>query len=200
MTSMQTDTALLVIDVQQSFTRRPYFDASGLADFLLAQNRLIESGRALGWRLVRVFHQTSAPPDRGRPEDPFAPASGLVRPLDGLSDFDAHLTVHKTRHSALIGTGLEVWLVAQGIRRVVISGIRTEQCCETTARHASDLGWSVDFVPEATLTWDIPQPGAAPLAAALVRERTAAVLRGRFARVLSVDEALAPAPVRANHD
>lgn len=114
-----------------------------------------------------------------------------MRPLDGLSDFDAHLTVHKTRHSALIGTGLEVWLVAQGIRRLVISGIRTEQCCETTARHASDLGWSVDFVPEATLTWDIPQPGAAPLAASRVHERTAAVLRGRFARVLSVDEALA---------
>jgi nicotinamidase-related amidase len=190
MPGMQTDTALLVIDVQQSFTRRPYFDASGVAAFLVAQNRLITSGRALGWRLVRVFHQTVAPPAAGPADDPFAPASGWVRPLDGLSGFDAHLTVHKTRHSALVGTGLDVWLVAQGIRRVVISGIRTEQCCETTARHASDLGWAVDFVPEATLTWDIAQPGAAPLPVAAVRERTAAVLRGRFARVLSVDDVL----------
>ncbi|XLM22660.1 isochorismatase family protein, partial [Chromobacterium piscinae] len=31
-----------------------------------------------------------------------------------------------------------------------ISGIRTEQCCETTARVASDLGYEVDFVSEAT--------------------------------------------------
>jgi hypothetical protein len=44
------------------------------------------TGRALGWRLVRVFHPTTAPPDRGQPEDPFAPAAGLVRPLDGLAD------------------------------------------------------------------------------------------------------------------
>jgi nicotinamidase-related amidase len=191
MAAMQTDTALLVIDVQQSFTRRPYFTDTGVAPFIAKQNRLIEAGRDAGWRLVRVLHQSVAPPGTGDADDPFAPGSGLVRPLEGLSDFDADLTVHKTRHSALVGTGLEVWLVAQGIRRVVISGIRTEQCCETTARHASDLGWTVDFVPEATLTWDIPQPDAPPLTAAAIRERTAAVLRGRFARVLSVNEALA---------
>lgn len=193
MASMQTDTALLVIDVQQSFTRRPYYSTAGLQTFMQSQNRLVDGGRALGWRLLRVLHQTVAPPATGQAEDPFAPASGLVRPLDGLSDFDADVTVHKTRHSALVGTGLDVWLVAQGIRRVVISGIRTEQCCETTARHASDLGWKVDFVLEATWTWDIPQPDTAPLPAAAIRERTAAVLRGRFARVLSVDEALASA-------
>lgn len=42
-------------------------------------------------------------------------------------------------------------LTKHGIRRLVVSGIRTEQCCETTTWHASDLGWAVDYVGEATL-------------------------------------------------
>lgn len=33
--------AQLVIDVQESFTRRPYFRPAGVADFLVARNELI---------------------------------------------------------------------------------------------------------------------------------------------------------------
>jgi nicotinamidase-related amidase len=179
--------ALLVIDVQQSFARRPTFSGDGVAAFLLAQNALIAGARQAGMPVVRVFHHESA----ADASEPFALSSGFVRPLEGLADFEADHTVHKTRHSALVGTGLDVWMVEQGIGRVIVSGIRTEQCCETTARHASDLGWQVSFVPEATLTWDIVGPDGTRLAAADLRRRTAAVLHGRFAQVQSVDEALA---------
>jgi nicotinamidase-related amidase len=180
-------TALLVIDVQQSFLHRPYYNPEGMQAFLAAQNRLITLAQGLGWPIVRVLHHVPA----GASSDPFAKASGFVQPLQGLSDFDAALTVEKTRHSALVGTGLDVWLVQQGVQRLVISGIRTEQCCETTTRHASDLGWEVLFVPEATLSWDIPLPGGGVLAADAIRERTAAVLQGRFAQIMTVDELLA---------
>ncbi len=63
---------------------------------------------------------------------------------------------HSTRSgisAAQPGTGLDIWLTRNGINRLIISGIRTEQCCETTTRHASDLGWSVDFVSEAPYTF-----------------------------------------------
>ena len=112
-------------------------------------------------------------------------------PLAGLADFDAAATFTKSRHSALVGTGLEVWLTQQGIGRLIVSGIRTEQCCETTTRHASDLGWQVDFVTDATLTWDMVQPDGQPLTAADIKARTATVLQGRFATLCTVDEALA---------
>jgi nicotinamidase-related amidase len=46
------------------------------------------------------------------------------------------------------------------VREVVICGIRTEQCCETTARVASDLGFDVTFVTDATATSAIPRAGA----------------------------------------
>ena len=72
----------------------------------------------------------------------------------------------------------------------MISGIRTEQCCETTTRHASDLGWSVDYVTDATLTWGMVQPDGQVLAAADIKTRTATVLQGRFATLCTVQQAL----------
>lgn len=179
--------ALIVVDVQQSFTRRPYFSAERVPAFLAAQNRLIEAFEARGLPIVRVFHVSPG----GDAADAFSPASGLVRPLEGLREFSAALEVRKTRHSALVGTGLDVWLTEQGIGEIVVSGIRTEQCCETTTRHASDLGWKVVFVPEATLTFDMALPDGTPLRAADIVARTSAVLQGRFARVLGVEETLA---------
>lgn len=179
-------TALVVIDAQQSFAHRPYFEPAELPAYLAAQNRLIEGFEAAGLPVVRVFHVQPDPTGA----DPFSLDSGLVRPLDGLRDFTAALTVHKTRHSALVGSGLDVWLTQQGIRQLVISGIRTEQCCETTTRHASDLGWDVIYVPEATLTFTMQHPDGSPLTPAQLRARTAAVLEGRFARVMDATAAL----------
>jgi nicotinamidase-related amidase len=178
-------TCLLVIDVQQSFAERPYFSHDGLEAFLDAQNRLIAGARERGLPLVRVLHE-----EPGDSSHPFSRASGLLRPLEGLRPFEATHEVTKTRHSALVGTGLDVWLVEQGVRRLLVSGIRTEQCCETTTRHASDLGWQVDFVPEATMTWAITERDGALFDAGAIRRRTAAVLHERFARVIGVEEAL----------
>lgn len=178
-------TCLIVIDVQESFRHRPYFTEAPLPAFLAAQNALIQAARAAGTPIVRILH-VDGPRSA---ENPFALESGAVRPLEGLEAFDAAATFHKARHSALVGTGLEVWLHQQGIQKLVVSGIRTEQCCETTTRHASDLGYAVDFVPEATLTFDMLQPDGRPLSAADIKARTATVLKDRFARICSVADA-----------
>ena len=180
---------LLVIDVQESFRHRPFFTQRDLPAYLAAQNALIDGCTARGVPVVRIFH--SAGPDT--PDNPFAAASGHVRALDGLVAFDAAACFTKSRHSALIGTGLDVWLTQHGVTRLIVSGIRTEQCCETTTRHASDLGWQVDFVPTATLTFDMTQPDGRPLPAADIVARTTTVLKDRFATLCTVDEALARA-------
>lgn len=179
-------TCLLVIDVQESFRQRPNWDDALAQPYLVAQNALIAGAVAQGMPVVRIFH-TQKPEEAG---NPFSPLSGHVRPLEGLLDFDAAATFTKHRHSALIDTGLQVWLTQQHIQKIIISGIRTEQCCETTARHASDLGWAVDYVLDATLTFDMKQPDGQPLSAADIKARTATVLEGRFARVCSVAQAL----------
>ncbi len=123
---------------------------------------------------------------------PFALASGLVRPMAELAAYTPAHQVFKRRHSALVDTDLRQWLTEEGIGRLVVSGIRTEQCCETTTRHASDEGFEVSYVPEATWTWALHTPHAQLTASELVA-RTCAVLHERFARIESVSEALAHA-------
>jgi nicotinamidase-related amidase len=103
----------------------------------------------------------------------------------------------KRRHSALVGSGLDVWLTENGIRHLIVSGIRTEQCCETTTRHASDVGYTVDYVGEATLTFPMTDTTGRQWSAAEIRTRTELVLAGRFARIASVEEALSGRTVRS---
>jgi nicotinamidase-related amidase len=180
-------TCLILIDAQESFRQRPFFDPATLPGWLQAQNALIAACQAQGVPIVRVLHV--AGPQSA--DNAFALASGHVRPIEGLAAFEPAASFHKSRHSALVGTGLDVWLTQQGIGRLLISGIRTEQCCETTARHASDLGWAVDFCTDATLTWDMRHLDGSVLSAADIMARTAAVLKDRFATICTVPEAIA---------
>ncbi|TNC09398.1 isochorismatase family protein [Methylobacterium terricola] len=176
------DTALLVIDVQDSFRHRPYWDEADLPRYLDRQQALIDGAMARNVPVVQVFHVE----DQGV----FSLASGHVRTLEPVR-ITPDAVFQKRRHSALVGSGLEVWLNQNGIRRLLVSGIRTEQCCETTTRHASDLGYAVDYVAEATLTFAMTDAAGRRWSADEIRARTELVLAGRFARIATVEEALA---------
>ena len=177
-----SDTALLVIDAQESFRHRPYWNEAEAAAYLARQQALIDGAKAQGIPVIQIFHVE----DSGV----FSEAPGHVRALAPLRVIpDA--VFRKRRHSALIGSGLDVWLTQHGIRRLIVSGIRTEQCCETTTRNASDLGYSVDYVTEATLTFAMTDAHGRTYTADEIKARTELVLAGRFARIATVDEALA---------
>lgn len=176
-------TALLVIDAQESFRHRPYWSERDLPAYLDAQNALIGGFSERGLPIVRVLHVED--------EGAFSEASGWVRPLDAVSPFAAALVVRKARHSALAGTPLAAWLLSRGIGRLVVSGIRTEQCCETTTRHASDMGFEVDYCTDATLTFAMVHAASGErFEAAAIKRRTELVLDGRFANIVSVEQAL----------
>lgn len=185
---MTTDTALIVIDVQESFRHRPYFEAEKMPAYLARQQALIDGAVAAGIPVVQVFHVEET--------GPFSEASGHVRVFEGLR-INADAVFRKHRHSALVGTGLDVWLTSRGIRRLIISGIRTEQCCETTTRHASDLGYEVDYVSQATHTFPMMGADGRLWSVDEIRARTELVLDGRFARVVTVEAALAAARAEA---
>jgi len=143
---------------------------------------LIDGATERGIPVVQIFHVEES--------GAFSLASGYVKAMDGIS-IAPDAVFQKHSHSALVGTGLDVWLVQHGIRRLIISGIRTEQCCETTARHASDMGYEVVYVTEATLTFPMTDRGGRQWSAEEIKARTELVLDGRFASIAGVEEALA---------
>jgi nicotinamidase-related amidase len=79
-----------------------------------------------------------------------------VRYQDGLEPLPGEPELRKTSHNAFTTTNLAQILTEHAVREVVICGIRTEQCRETTARLACDLGYRVTFVIDATATNPIP--------------------------------------------
>ncbi len=178
---MPHHSALLVIDAQESFRQRSYFRDDEFSSYLPRQQALIDGAKKAGIPVVQIFHVDE--------DGAFSIDAGFVKTIAPLS-LAPDTVFHKHRHSALVGSGLDVWLTTNGIRRVIISGIRTEQCCETTARHASDVGYDVDYVSEATLTFPMTDAGGREWSAAEIRARTELVLAGRFARIVTVEEAL----------
>ena len=188
MSSASSGTALVVIDVQESFRHRPFWDPGEVPAFLARLQELVDGAQARGIPVLQVFHVAD--------EGPFSVKSGKVVTLDGLTIAPAAV-FHKRSHSALVGTGLDVWLNRAGVRRLIVSGIRTEQCCETTARHASDLGYQVDYVTEATLTFAMTDRQGRAWSPAELCAHTELVLEGRFARIVDRHAALAgPAAAR----
>jgi nicotinamidase-related amidase len=184
-------TALIVIDVQQSFTHRPYWQDLDVAAYTANQQHLIDTCAAKGIPVVQIFHVD----ETGGAQNPFSRASGLVKTLDGIR-ITPDVVFYKTVHSSLFGKNasgqtLQVWLEANGIEEVIVTGIRTEQCCETTTRHASDLGYQVRFATDATLTFPMTHASGRQYSSQEIRERTELVLAGRFAKIVSAHNAFA---------
>lgn len=176
-----THSALLIIDVQQSFEHKDFWQQQDLPAFSAALNQLIAGCKLRGVALVDIFHVAA--------EGPFSLASGYVKPMS-LVSHQADVTVQKRVHNALTDSGLDQWLKERHINHLIIAGMRTEQCCETTARVASDLGYQVTFVTEATLTFPMTQPNGVILSSEELKLRTETVLVDRFATLKSVAQTL----------
>ena len=82
------------------------------------------------------------PAPRARRCIPTAAGNALVDPVAAA---EPALFVTKNVNSAFYGDpDLHAWLQEQGIRELVICGIQTNMCVETTARMAGNLGYDVD--------------------------------------------------------
>ncbi|WP_341947158.1 isochorismatase family protein [Microbacterium sp. LWH11-1.2] len=187
-----SDTALLVIDAQESFRQRAD-DWAATANPAVLDNiaHLVEHARTVGDPVVWITH--SEPGTGGV----FDPALGFVRVISELGPRHEEAAVTKTTINAFTSTDLQERLEGTGIRRVVICGIRTEQCCETTARVAADLGFDVEFVTDATTTSAIPSRGAlAAVSGDDIMRRTESILSARgFATITDTKTRIGASPV-----
>jgi nicotinamidase-related amidase len=187
--------ALIVIDVQESFRQQPEWAAISNPGIVAQVNQLVRAARARGDLVVWVLHAEAGS------GTVFDPASGCVRLIDGLAAQPGEPVITKTSHNAFTTTNLQQILTSRAIGDVVVCGIRTEQCCETTARVASDFGFNVTFVTDATATspiehWDAPADRSTDeiladprtLQVGDILTRTEYALAGRFATIRTVAE------------
>ncbi len=176
-----SQSALLVIDAQDSFKVSPRWNRRDNHSFEKNVSALIEAYRSAHLPVVFFLHT-----DR---DEGFERGSSHFKLMDFIKPRQDEPVMVKNTRNCFTSTTLQPYLIEKGVRRVGITGIQMEQCCETTARVAADLGYAVDFVTEATMTFPIPnwdKPGE-ELGVDAIRERTEYALRRRFARITTVD-------------
>ena len=174
--------ALLVIDAQDSFKVGPRWAKRNNPAFEKNVSTLIEAYRAAHLPVVFFLHTDS--------DLAFSKDSPSFKLMDFLKPRKDEPVMVKNTRNCFTSTTLQPYLIGKGVRRLSITGIQMEQCCETTARIAADLGYAVDFVTEATMTFPIPnwdKPGE-ELGVDAIRERTEYALRRRFARITTVNQ------------
>ena len=98
----------------------------------------------------------------------------------------AHV-VTKGSVSAFPGTDLEAWLREAGVDTITIAGYMTQHCCAGTARDAAELGFTVEFLSDATGTLDLVNEAGAISADALHRS-VLVTMQSEFAAVATTEE------------
>lgn len=175
--------ALVVIDMQRGFDDLAFWGPTANPECEANVAALIQRWTSEGESIVVVRHDSLS---AGSPLHPSAPGHALV---DAVAAVDPDVLVTKNVNSAFYGDpDLHAWLGERGIRDLVICGIQTNMCVETTARMAGNLGYDVTVALDATRTFDLTGEiagiGAVSRTAAELMADTALVLQqGGFARI-----------------
>src|SRR5438876_2496779 len=171
-----THTALLVIDVQNDFCAaggmmdREGQDLRDVQEMAAALPRLIDAARAAGVLVVFVRNVYSTAENHYLSDVWLEQASRrrsgsyTVSPVCGPNSWEGDFysvrplpedpVITKHRFSAFHNTDLETVLRAHSIRSVVMSGVATNVCVETTAREAFVRDYYVIFLSDGTATYD----------------------------------------------
>jgi nicotinamidase-related amidase len=167
-------TAFLVVDMTNDFLLEgaPVECPQG-RDLLPRLNSLAESCREAGVLVIYTTHVHRADgSDMGRMADTLTHLAdedrrplGLIAGTPGVeihSDLppgDDDVLIEKHRFSSFHDSDLETVLRVRGIDTLVIGGVATNGCCESTAREASFRDYKVIFLADGNATFDMPDMG-----------------------------------------
>jgi nicotinamidase-related amidase len=134
------NTAVLVIDIQQGLCEGPgaAFDCQGT---IARINRATQKARTAGAPVIFIQHESQS----GYLEH----GSAAWQLANGLEVQPADLRIRKTTPDSFLRTDLESTLRDRNINQVVVCGMHSEFCVDTTTRRALALGWPVLLVSDA---------------------------------------------------
>jgi nicotinamidase-related amidase len=180
--SQPVNTALLLIDIQNDYFPGGKNELKGSLEASRQAGRLLSYFRQA--RLLPIFIQHIATRPGAKtflPGTPGAEIHPSVQPLPGETVFQKHYP------NSFRETGLLECLRQEQITRLVISGMMTHMCVESTARAAFDLGFECLTAADACATKDLLFAGQT-IPAEMVHHAFLAGLQGTYGKVLRVDE------------
>jgi nicotinamidase-related amidase len=179
-------TALIVVDAQVAFEE---WESEGQRrnnpQAVANMTRLLNVFRGTGAAIFHIRHAGTRVESRFRPD---RPGFQVMKPLQEVA---GEPVIVKNVNSAFIGTDLEPRLRNGGISCLVIVGITTNHCVETTARMAGNLGFDTKLVADATYTFDRVGPDGIRHTAQQIQQMTLSNLSGEFAEIVHTAEVVA---------
>ena len=190
-----TKLALINVDMQNCFVENSPIAAPAGRALVDRINPLIKTCRMAGVLIIHTSHVIR--PDRSNigvmgeiipseNTDMIRKGMPSAELHDQLNVADGDVLLDKPRFGSFHGTDLELILRARGIDTIIVSGICTNICCETTAREANVRDFRVFFLTDGTATFAIDD-----LSAEDVQNATCATLGFAFAQLSTVDEMIA---------
>lgn len=185
-------TALVNVDMQNCFVYGSPFSAPDGQAVLDRTNRIAATCRAAGILVIHASHVLRLDGSNTGVLGDIAPLvkQGIIAKGSETAALHSRLVVEapdilleKPRFGAFHGTDLELILRSRGIDTLIVTGLATNVCCETTAREATVRDFRVFFLRDGTATFAIGDISAAEL-----QRVTCATLGLLFAQVLTVDE------------
>lgn len=177
-------TALLVIDVQKGFREELHWGGNrSTPDFENNLQSILSKFRSKHLPIFHIKHNSIHDYSPLNPQKPGNEIEDFAKPANEKNEF----LLTKTVNSAFIGTDLEERLRQLNVSSLVIVGMTSNHCCETTARMASNFGFQVFFVRDATATFDRVFDGQT-IPAEEIHRVTLANLNGEFAVIVRTDE------------
>ncbi|WP_409280699.1 isochorismatase family protein [Pseudomonas defluvii] len=167
--------ALLILDMQVGLFHSPDKPWRGEA-LLSTLNSLLSKARKAGAPVFLARHVGTA----GSPIEPGSPLTALVPELVLHGD---EIIFEKHRPSAFAMTDLAARLRACGSQGVVITGMKTQYCVDSTCRAARDLGFDTVLIADGHTCSDTPA-----LTAEMIVAHHNATLAGAFCRVVDAED------------
>ena len=174
---------LLIIDVQSGFDDQAYWGPRNNPNAEQNMARLLEAFRAAGRPVIFIQHMSQNPKSPLRAGEPGNAIKPIVAPR-------GERVFQKTVHSALINTPLERTLRAAAQDTLILCGITTDHCVSTTARMASDMGFTAYIVDDACACHDRTTHDGRTIPAQQVHEAELAALHNEFVTVVTTQAVL----------
>lgn len=176
------NTALLIIDIQNDYFPGGAMELAGSIEAGARAGKLLEAFRGKGLPVIHVQHISTRPGASF-----FVPGTSGVEIHPSVSPRTGETIIQKNFPNSFRGTPLLQHLRDKDITRLVVAGMMTQMCVDSTVRAAADLGFECLLAHDACATRDLSFGGVA-VPAASVHAAFLAALNGLFAKVQSADE------------
>jgi nicotinamidase-related amidase len=177
--------ALLIIDIQNDYFPGGAMEVVRSPEAGLKAGQLLAAVRARQLPVIHIQHISTRPGATFLlPGTPGAEINPCVAPAGSEPVFRKHYP------NSLRDTGLLAYLQEHKITRLVIAGMMTHMCVDTTVRAAFDLGFACTLAHDACATRDLVF-GGQTVAAEQVQTAYVAALGALFARASAVEEIVA---------